>query len=164
MKFVGDGQLEKLRDHSIEWVIKGHRIPRMKGGNILCETDLQLDCSEVDWLYWEKGEIHLQSPGIIYDGGEVMSLRDRVDQWTPSISTLFFFNFFIFKLYIIVLVLPNIQMNPPQVYMCSPSWTLLPPPSPYHPSGSSQCTSPNCGVREDSWESLGLQGVPTSPS
>ena len=26
--------------------------------------------------------------------------------------------------------------------MCSPSWTLLPPPSPYHPSGSSQCTSP----------------------
>ena len=33
-------------------------------------------------------------------------------------------------------------MNPPQVYMCSPSWTLLPPPSPYCPSGSSQCTSP----------------------
>ena len=24
----------------------------------------------------------------------------------------------------------------------SPSWTLLPPPSPYHPSGSSHCTSP----------------------
>ena len=23
-----------------------------------------------------------------------------------------------------------------------PSWTLLPPPSPFHPSGSSQCTSP----------------------
>ena len=33
-------------------------------------------------------------------------------------------------------------MNPPQVYMCSPSWTLHPPPSPFHPSGSSQCTSP----------------------
>ena len=33
-------------------------------------------------------------------------------------------------------------MNPSQVYMCSPSWTLLPPPSPDHPSGSSQCTSP----------------------
>ena len=33
-------------------------------------------------------------------------------------------------------------MNPLQVYMCSPSWTLLPPPSPFHPSGSSQCTSP----------------------
>ena len=38
--------------------------------------------------------------------------------------------------------MPNIIMNPPQVYMCSTSWTLLPPPSPYHPSGSSQCTSP----------------------
>src|SRR5574340_594996 len=33
-------------------------------------------------------------------------------------------------------------MNLPQVYMCSPSRTLLPPPSPYHPSGPSQCTSP----------------------
>ena len=55
----------------------------------------------------------------------------------------YFFKFyFIFKLYIIVLVLPHIKMNPPQVYMCSPSWTLLPPPSPFHPSGSSQCTSP----------------------
>ena len=50
--------------------------------------------------------------------------------------------YFIFKLYKIVLVLPNIKKNPPQVYMCSPSWTLLPPPSPYHPSGLSQYTSP----------------------
>ena len=33
-------------------------------------------------------------------------------------------------------------MNPPGVYTCSPSWTPLPPPSLYHPSGSSQCTSP----------------------
>ena len=57
--------------------------------------------------------------------------------------SLFFFNFFlIFKLYIIVLVLPNIKMNPPQVDMCSPSWTVLPPPSPHHPSRSSPCTSP----------------------
>ena len=60
-----------------------------------------------------------------------------------SILFFFFFKFyFIFKLYIIVLILPNIKMNPPQVYMCSPSWTLLPLPSPFHPSGSSQCTSP----------------------
>ena len=33
-------------------------------------------------------------------------------------------------------------MNPPRVYTCSPSWTPHPPPSLYHPSGSSQCTSP----------------------
>jgi len=45
-------------------------------------------------------------------------------------------------LYNIVLVLPYINMNPPRMYTCSQSWTPLPPPSPYHPSGSSQCTSP----------------------
>ena len=33
-------------------------------------------------------------------------------------------------------------MNLPWVYMCSPSWAPFPPPSLYHPSGSSQCTSP----------------------
>ena len=47
-----------------------------------------------------------------------------------------------FLLYNIVLVLPYVNMNPPWVYTCSQSWTPLPPPSPYHPSGSSQCTSP----------------------
>ena len=50
--------------------------------------------------------------------------------------------FFFFSLYNILLVLPYINMNPPQVYMSSPSRTLLPPLSPYHPSGSSQRTSP----------------------
>ena len=58
----------------------------------------------------------------------------------------FFFHYFhlfiYFLLYNIVLVLPYIDMNPSWVYMCSPSWTLLPLPSPSHPSGSSQCTSP----------------------
>ena len=33
-------------------------------------------------------------------------------------------------------------MNQPRVYMWPPSRTPLPPPSPSHPSGSSQCTSP----------------------
>ena len=36
----------------------------------------------------------------------------------------------------------SVHMNQPWVYMCSPSWTPLPPPSPSHSSGSSQCTSP----------------------
>ena len=64
----------------------------------------------------------------------------------------FFFLFFSFiiiiiiLLYNIVLVLPYINMHLPRVYTCSPSWTLLPPPSPYHPSGSSQCTSPKLPV------------------
>ena len=30
--------------------------------------------------------------------------------------------------------LPYIHMNQPWVYMCSPSWNPLPPPSPSHPS------------------------------
>ena len=38
--------------------------------------------------------------------------------------------------------LPYIDMNQPWIYMCSPSRSPLPPPSPSHPSGSSQCTSP----------------------
>ena len=50
--------------------------------------------------------------------------------------------FFFFLLYNIVLVLPYINMNLPQVYTCSQSWTPLSPPFPYHPSGSSQCSSP----------------------
>jgi len=33
-------------------------------------------------------------------------------------------------------------MNLPWVYKCSPCWTLLAPPSPYHPSESSQWISP----------------------
>ena len=45
------------------------------------------------------------------------------------------------------MVLPFFKMNLPQVYMCSPSWTLLPPPSSYHPSGSSQCTVPSIQYR-----------------
>ena len=72
----------------------------------------------------------------------------------------FFLNF-IFKLYNIVLVLPYINMNPPQVYTCSPSWTLLPPPSLYHRSESSQCTSPKHPVSfiEPGLATLFLYGI-----
>ena len=55
-----------------------------------------------------------------------------------------FYFIIIFLLYNIVL--PYINMHPPRVYTCSPSWTPLPPASPYHPSGSSQCTSPKLPV------------------
>ena len=57
---------------------------------------------------------------------------------------LFVFNFYFYfiLLYNTVLVLPYIDMNLPRVYMSSQSWTLLPPPTPYHLSGSSPCTSP----------------------
>ena len=68
------------------------------------------------------------------------------DKWVYFLSFFFNLNLFIliggYLLYNIVLVLPYINMNAPRVYTCSPSWTPLSPPSPYHPSGSSQCTSP----------------------
>ena len=46
--------------------------------------------------------------------------------WDFFFLSFFFYKFyFIFKLCNIVLVLPNIEMNLPQVYLCSPSWTLF---------------------------------------
>ena len=70
-----------------------------------------------------------------------------IGNWVEHIFFLMFKKIFIyllllFLLYNIVLVLPYINMHPPWVYMCSPSWTPLPPPSSSHPSGSSQCSSP----------------------
>ena len=63
----------------------------------------------------------------------------------------FFFKIFLYKFIYFnwrlitlnfVLILPYININLPQVYTCSPSWIPLPLPSPYHSSGSSQCTNP----------------------
>ena len=92
-----------------------------------CKTPVDLLDSNV----WGYGSfIFLLS--LIMNNGKSSS---RIPKIIYIVQTLFFFLFFkfyfIFKLYIIVLVLPNIKMNPPQVYMCSPSRTLLPPPSPF---------------------------------
>ena len=60
-----------------------------------------------------------------------------------SLFFIFFnLNYLFIIIYNIILVLPYIDLNPPWAYMCSPSWTPLPSPTPIHPSGSSQCTSP----------------------
>ena len=56
------------------------------------------------------------------------------------------FYFYFILLYNTVLVFPYIDMNPPRVYLRPQTWTLLPPPSPQHPSGSSPCTSPKHAV------------------
>ena len=60
----------------------------------------------------------------------------------------FFLNsyFYFILVYNTVLVLPYIDMNPPRVYMSPQSWTPLPLLTPYHLSGSSQCTSPKHAV------------------
>ena len=63
---------------------------------------------------------------------------------TKLINVRFFFIFIGGELlYNIVLVLPYINMNLPQVYMCSPSWTPLPPPSPYIPLGYPSAPAPS---------------------
>ena len=52
---------------------------------------------------------------------EQLALKGEIIQSNAFSEMILFFFFFIFKLYITVLELPNIKMNPPQVYMCSPS-------------------------------------------
>ena len=71
---------------------------------------------------------------------------DREDSVLCFFFFFLFFLFFFFSFYNIVLVLPYINKHLPRVYTCSPSWTPLPPASPYHPSLSSQCTSPKLPV------------------
>ena len=70
-----------------------------------------------DWVV-KHTHVHIPSPSFFH----------RVNYLCCQFKCIYisFLFYFIFKLYIIVLVLPNIKMNPPQVYMCSPSWTLLP--------------------------------------
>ena len=83
---------------------------------------------------------------IIHLSGRINKKPGNINSIIYFLVPLFFFFAFLLLLfcllYNIVLVLPYINMNPPWMYTCSPSWTPLPPPSQYHPSGSSQCTSP----------------------
>ena len=71
---------------------------------------------------------------------KVGPLLNTKDRWIKYLNI--FLNYLFVLLYNTVLVLPYIDLNPPWVYMCSPSWTPLLTPSPSHSSGSSQCTSP----------------------
>ena len=107
--------------------------------SISLEFSTRLLCTE--WIVsgFNSNDILMKSCSFTLQSNEVtlpcQSLF-RMSFWIISFFffPLFFFFFkfyFIFKHYSIVLVLPNIKMNPPQVYSCSPSWTLLPPPSPY---------------------------------
>ena len=92
---------------------------------------------------------YFSTHGITYiesESSKICSFLNKPGEWSISGFVLntepFFFFFFFFLLYNTVLFLPYIDMNPPRVYMSSQSWTSLPPPSPYHLSGPSQCTSP----------------------
>ena len=101
-------------------------------------------------ILWHSAFFMVQLSHLYMTTGKTIALT----LWTfvsKVMSLLFiFFNLFIliggYLIYNIVVVLPYIDMSQPWVYMCSPTWTPLTPPSPSHPSGSSQCTSPELPV------------------
>ena len=73
-------------------------------------------------------------------------LQARLQQYVNH-ELLDFFSIYFYQLeanYFTILwwFLPYIGLNQPWIYIYSPSWSPLPPPSPPDPSGSSQCTSP----------------------
>ena len=82
----------------------------------------------------------------------------KMGNWLQELGALqavdisfFFFNGRLIT--ILLWFLPYIDMNQPQMYMSPhptapalPSWALLPPPSPSHPSGLSQCIGFECPV------------------
>ena len=112
------------------------------------------------WVHESALPVATNNPKILVDNGKKLLSFDDRSSGQPRFGSVLLFVFFFFLirgesldffffilirdwlLYNIVLVFPYINMNLPQVYTCSPSWTGLPPPSLYHPSGSSQCTSP----------------------
>ena len=101
-------------------------------------------CKNIYYYYWknqlpyiEKDQINNSKWLSMVDLGlEILSnfilslfwIFQHFFIWICKTSVSRFFFYFIFKLYNIVLVLPYIEMNPPQAYTCSPSWTPLPTP------------------------------------
>ena len=114
--------------------------------NGLCSSRYNDHLSWVDflcnWLVW--------SPCWTRDSQVFSSITVQKNLYFSNQPSFFFFcltfYFYFILLYNTVLVLPYIDMNPPQVYMRSQTWTPFPPPSPQHPSGSSPCTSPKHAV------------------
>ena len=85
----------------------------------------------------ERGVFSFHNCFLLFRGIVPKLLRQHI--------LLFFFHFISWRLITLKYCsgfLPYIDMNQPWIYMCSPSRSPLPPPSPSHPSGSSQCTSP----------------------
>ena len=97
--------------------------------------------------------LRLSFKSSLYKFEKIFSIRYVISTYYPDLwiassfaQILVFLFSFIFTSWrlitILQWVLPYIDMNQPWIYMCFPSWTPLPPPSPSHPSGSPQCTIP----------------------
>ena len=48
----------------------------------------------------------------------------------------YYYHYYYFFNFTVLYWFSYINMHPPQVYTCSPTWTPLPPPSPYPPSAN----------------------------
>ena len=89
-----------------------------------------------------KTAIYVGPPNVYAGMRKSIPQRQHKDKWFFNPIFLFLnLNYLFILLYNIVLVLPYIDLNPPWVYLCFPSWAPLPTPSLSPPSGSSQCTS-----------------------
>ena len=115
----------------------------------------------VQTFFWLVDEVTERSPGILCSAwiyhlqlGRSLrvpaeALKDIVisipwggSRTLPLVSFFLFFKLEANYFTILWWFLPYIHMNQPWAYMCSPSWPSFPPPSPSHPSWSSQCTNP----------------------
>ena len=121
---------------------------KLYGKNGKSFASLDPDCTEKSplpiGLMWMRRQ-HFWVKPLIF--GFMFFITYHYDNYYLQVTLTKFFNinyfslkyiylvFFLF-IYFILLVLPYINMNPPRVYMCSQTWTSLPPPSPYHPSFS----------------------------
>ena len=87
-------------------------------------------------MFISSGVLLFQLRGISSVCPLMPTLHPLLALYLGSLSCICLLFLFLLKAsYNIVVVLPCIDMNPPWVYMCSPSWTPLPPPSPSHPLG-----------------------------
>ena len=101
---------KRWQEYTEELYKKGLKdLDNHNGVVIHLEPDI-LECE----MKWALGSITMNKAS----GGD--GIPAELFQILKDDAIFFKFNF-IFKLYNIVLVLPNIEMNPAQVYLCSPS-------------------------------------------
>ena len=106
-------------------------------------TDFKVRLCSLCCLEWPNAHASFYSASWLSCYISLMHYSHNKNEFSSAVIFIFFnFYFYFILLYNTVLVLPYIDMNPPRIYMSSQTWTPLPPPTPYHLSGSSPCTIP----------------------